>query len=111
MFAGYASGEWQKNVAHGLGNYVHHAKGQVGLQDLLIRNLSWNMLSVVLDCRTIPFCRWERPRCFRLPNTQVNGTRTCNMVSASGDLKHFRDCNFGEFEGNFCVAFLLVKFM
>ena len=24
-----ASGEWQKNVAHGLGNYVHHAKGQV----------------------------------------------------------------------------------
>ena len=32
MFSQYASGEWQKNVAHGLGNYVHHAKGQVGLQ-------------------------------------------------------------------------------
>lgn len=23
------SGEWEKNVAHGMGNYVHHAKGQV----------------------------------------------------------------------------------
>lgn len=25
-----ASGEWQKNVAHGLGNFMHHAKGQAG---------------------------------------------------------------------------------
>jgi len=86
MFSQYASGEWQKNVAHGLGNYVHHAKGQVGLQGSFIRNLSNMLLSLVLDYfGTIPFCRWEWPCCFRLPNTQVNGTRTCNMVSASGD--------------------------